>query len=309
MKKILLLLTLVILHSQQSPKLIAITFDDLPVSRGYIDYNDVLIITKNLIQKVKEYKVPAVGFVVGNKIYNGNTKIEKGFRALQLWLDAGLELANHTFDHPDLHKTACTEYIRNIAMCDSLLEELGAFKQIKYFRHPLLHTGRSAEIKDSIAQYLTSKNYTIAPVTIDNSEWIYSLAYDNAIEKRDSSAMKMIGESYIGYMIDKIRFFEKNSFELFGRYIPQVLLAHSNRLNSDYFGKLCKQMIEKGMTFVSLDKALQDDAYRLGDPFYGKQGISWIHRWALARKVPRSFFDGEPACPKNILDLAGMESE
>ncbi|MCC6459327.1 MAG: polysaccharide deacetylase, partial [Saprospiraceae bacterium] len=40
--------------------------------------------------------------------------------------------------------------------------------------------------------------------------------------------------------------------------------------------------------------------------YTGNGGITWLHRWAITRKVDKSFFAGEPACPEFVMELAGM---
>ena len=40
-------------------------------------------------------------------------------------------------------------------------------------------------------------------------------------------------------------------------------------------------MKERGYAFIALDEALADEAYRRSDGYVGRQGLSWIHRWAI----------------------------
>jgi hypothetical protein len=75
---------------------------------------------------------------------------------------------------------------------------------------------------------LEEHNYKVAPVTIDNAEWIFARAYEKAFVEGDSSMMKKIVDAYIPYMESKFDHFEFISRELFGREIKQVLLIHAN---------------------------------------------------------------------------------
>lgn len=49
-----------------------------------------------------------------------------------------------------------------------------------------------------------------------------------------------------------------------------------------------------GYTFVSLDDALKDPAYRERDDYAGPKDLSWIHRWAIAKLMPLKMEPGEP---------------
>ncbi len=61
---------------------------------------------------------------------------------------------------------------------------------------------------------------------------------------------------------------------------------HANSLNFDHFAKIIAMLQSRGYEFVSLDTALQHEAYRSRDEYVGKMGISWIHRWGLAKGLP-----------------------
>jgi hypothetical protein len=80
-------------------------------------------------------------------------------------------------------------------------------------------------------------------------------------------------------------------------------------LNADHFGELAEMMKHLGYKFVSLDRALQDEAYKSPDTYTGRGGITWIHRWALAAGKRKDFFKGEPLTPDYIMKLAGVTEE
>jgi hypothetical protein len=88
-----------------------------------------------------------------------------------------------------------------------------------------------------------------------------------------------------------------------------VLLLHANALNAAALPDLLDAMRSAGYRFISLDEALQDPAYQHADAFYGRGGISWLHRWALTEKRPAAFFTGEPEVPPWVMQVAGVESE
>ena len=116
--------------------------------------------------------------------------------------------------------------------------------------------------------------------------------------------MKRIGTDFLTYMEAKIKYYEKQSIALFGREIPQILLLHASLLNSDYVGALAEIFRKNGYTFVNMNKALEDDAYRTEITVYGKWGISWIDKWALSRGKKGEFFREEPVTPEYINQLS-----
>lgn len=75
---------------------------------------------------------------------------------------------------------------------------------------------------------------------------------------------------------------------------------------ADYIGRSADRLAERGYRFVSLDKALEDEAYRSADRYTGPAGITWIHRWALTQDVDPAMLQGEPTAPDYVLELAGL---
>lgn len=283
---------------------IAITIDDLPVNYmtdlGVEGWEKV---TSKLLRSLKKHNVPAIGFVNLGKLYEKNGQLDKKRLALlKSWLDAGFELGNHTFSHMDLHKTPLPEFTQDLLKDEHILkalcEECGG--KLKFFRHPLLHTGLDLKTKFGLEQFLAEHGYWTAPVTMDNSEWIYARAFDIANGNSDIELKKRIAAAYLDYMNRVFAYYEDQSRALFDREIKQVLLIHANTLNSEYFDDLTGLLKKRGYTFISLIEALEDDAYRSPDRYIGPAGITWLHRWALTKGKKGDFFKGEPEVDKFV---------
>jgi peptidoglycan/xylan/chitin deacetylase (PgdA/CDA1 family) len=295
----------------QIPKrTIAVTIDDLPVVSTRRDIQNRRAITKNLLSHIKKAKVPAIGFVNENKLYDGDRRDEAQIDLLRMWLDAGLDLGNHTYSHRSLNTIPLGDYQADVLKGEAITRELLATKKkkLRYFRHPFLQTGRSLKIKTQFDAFLAKHRYTIAPITFDNADYIFSRAYDNAFDKNDVALMKRVGEAYVPYMEAKLGYWERQSTKLFGREISQTLLIHANFINSDYFDDLAAMFRRRGYRFVTLEDALKDEAYRLPDTYIGPAGISWLHRWA--REKGREYIvPDEPKVPEFVLKASGFESE
>ncbi|PYT00516.1 MAG: polysaccharide deacetylase [Acidobacteria bacterium] len=297
--------------SAQTPsRSVAVTIDDLPVVSTRRNIANRRKITKNLLAHIRKAKIPVIGFVNENKLYDGDKRDQNQIDLLKMWLNAGLELGNHTYSHRSLNTIPIGEYQSDVLKGESITRELLGKREMKirYFRHPFLQTGRSLEIKAQFAQFLADHGYTIAPITFDNADYIFSRAYDNAFDKKDKALMKKIGDAYIPYMESKLDYWERQSMKLFGREMSQTLLIHANFINSDYLDDLIAMFKRRGYRFVTLDEALKDDAYRLPDTYIGPAGISWLHRWA--REKGREFIlPDEPKVPEFVLKVSGFESE
>jgi peptidoglycan/xylan/chitin deacetylase (PgdA/CDA1 family) len=224
---------------------------------------------------------------------------------LKQWVDAGLELGNHSYSHFDLHTTPLAKYSADVARGDSVTRALlaAAGKPAPtWFRHPMLHTGRDSATRAKFEQSIAARGYRVAPVTIDNNEYIFAAAYERA----DSATAAKIGEDYVAYMHSMIAYYEDQSVALFGREIRQVLLLHANAINADHFDEIGRTLLMRGYRFVPIARAVEDKAYRSRDTYTGPAGITWIHRWALTAGKRGSFFAKEPEVPEYVVKLSGI---
>ena len=96
--------------AQVPDRMIAVTIDDLPVVSTRRDLKNRLEITRKLLEHITKAKVPAIGFVNESKLYAGGTREEKQVDLLRMWVDAGLELGNHTFSHRSLNAITLDEF-------------------------------------------------------------------------------------------------------------------------------------------------------------------------------------------------------
>jgi len=290
---------------------VAITFDDLPVISTLKDDESLKEITDKLLTTFKQSRIPVIGFVNEVKLYPNGKLDPARLALLKEWLDAGLELGNHSYSHHSLNSTPLPEFEADVMRGETLTRRLVAQRknQLRYFRHPFLHTGSSIETRDQFVSFLHSHGYTVAPVTIDNSDWIFARAYDNARDANDSAAMKQVADAYVPYMEATFAYFENESVKLFGREIKQVLLVHANAINADHFKDIVAMLQKRGYKFITLQDALTDKTYASRDTYTGPGGISWLDRWAITRNEPATFFAGEPRTPEFVMRLAGVQSE
>jgi peptidoglycan/xylan/chitin deacetylase (PgdA/CDA1 family) len=281
---------------------VAVTFDDLPGPRAGLVSNRALDLrenTRKLLAAFREHGVPVVGFVnEGKLVVEGETPADALDRAavLKSWLAAGFELGNHTYSHHDLNTTPLEEFeadvVRGEPVTRGLLAEHG--QRLRYFRHPFLHVGLDLDKRRAFEAFLATRGYTIAPVTIDNDEYVYAFVYAGALQRGDRAMASRVATDYLRYMETVLAFSEELSRNLLGREIRQILLLHANALNADYFGKLAESMKARGYRFITLPEALEDEAYRRPDTYVGRWGLSWLHHWELTAGKKRSPSPGPP---------------
>jgi len=292
------------------PRTLAVTIDDLPAPPGAVVSNDpaaLAAVTRRLLAALATRSVPAVGFVNAGKLeVEGEPAEQREARVavLRMWTEAGLELGNHTYSHKSLNRTPLEEFevdaVRGEPVTKGLLAEKG--KALRYFRHPFLQVGLELEKRRAFEKFLAERGYTVAPVTVDNDEYVFAFVYADALRRGERERAEKVAAEYLAYMDGVFAFVEEVSQRLTGREIAQILLVHANELNADHLGALLDRIAARGYRFVSLEETLRDPAYALPDDYVGAWGISWLHHWETTAGQKRSPSPDPPAWVQQAYD-------
>lgn len=304
---VLLLELLPVALAQTAPKMIALTFDDLPVST--IGQNpepeirqQATEITAKILETLKRHNIHATGFVIE---MNLNTPGARDFYAglLEDWLRDGHLLGLHGYSHLEFGEVTLSAYEDDFLRGDVIVPLLLDYRGIKerYFRYPYNDTGNTAGKKKRFLAFLAAHGYAPAPWTFENDDWMYSSLYDDALARKDVALAKRVKLEYLAESQRKIASIEKLSKMDFHRQIPQVADLHVTQMNADLLDELLNLFERNGYRFISMQEALADPAYKTEDRFVGSDGISWLLRWQPALGIP-IHWDDDPEAPKWVQD-------
>ena len=212
---------------------------------------------------------------------------------LEEWIDAGMELGNHTYSHVHFDHTSLEQFedetIRGNVVTQALLNAHGRTE--RYFRHPALSTGSTPEAKTAFEAFLKSHGYQIAPVTVENADYQFSDVLADALVHHDKNRAWNAKAEYLKYTQASFEGVEDASRKLFQREVPQILLIHDNEINAELLDTLLTDLEHRGYRFISIDDALRDPAYGTSDEFAGNLGrcyLCWDHRLLAAGDQPDS---------------------
>lgn len=255
---------------KKADKQICITFDELPAAQSFTDV-DRDAVTYLLLETMKKHEVTAAGFVVGNQI-------EGSFDVLGSWLNNGHVLGNMTYSSQDLHELGIEQFIVDIQACGDALETMleGFGQKKRYFRYPFLHYGTSAEAKKQVKLYLDAHDYIVAHATIVIEDYLYNLSLEKMGKFPDSAEFDGLLNEYVNHVLDEIERMEMVSKNVLGRSCRHILRLKANRLNAVFLDEMLTAIKDMGYTFISLEKALEDDLYEAPEAYFGPRGISYI---------------------------------
>jgi beta-lactamase regulating signal transducer with metallopeptidase domain len=273
-------------QSKTKGKKIAIGFVAIPpVDRTENPPKDSDATARLMIEKLKAHKIPAIGFVTGASISDGEKLYPVRANIVRLWRDAGFEIGIGGFKHTWFYESTFEDYVANVEKNELVTKKILAEKNLplEYFSYPYLNTGKNADERNRFESWLAARGITPVKYTIDNSEWMYSYAYDMARNDNDIGTMAEIRVAFIKYMSQMFDHYEAYSREMFGRDIAQTMVLTPSRLVADSSDDLFGMIEKRGYNYVSMKEALTDEAYKTQESFYGNSGISWFERWTLAQ--------------------------
>jgi peptidoglycan/xylan/chitin deacetylase (PgdA/CDA1 family) len=280
---------------------VAITIDDGPAVNEMKDLGNFQRIARGLLSSLEAEKVPATIFINERQL---NVPGQRDGRAavLAMWLDAGYDLANHSYSHPSANKVSVREFeddiVRGDVLMRPMMEERG--RKMTWFRYPFLDSGTTPEVHQAIMDFLEQHHYKVAHVTVDYKDYSFAGVFGRLLRAGDTATAERVKQAYLDQIDPGFEHAEKASIEVYGYELPQILLIHCNELNSLTLRESIARMRKRGYTFVTLDEATKDPAYARADSFAGSGG-SWLER--TARVMGKKITAPAPRMPQWITDL------
>lgn len=146
----------------ETQRFVAVTIDDLPAVRSG-NLAEMRKVTDKVLRHIAQHRIPAIGFVNEGKLDEGGDT-EKLVRVslLQQWVNAGLDLGNHTYSHADLNPDMMTKRgYAFISLEDALSDP--AYKQadnyvgpkgLSWLRRWALDRGMDTEVEPTAAEFV-----------------------------------------------------------------------------------------------------------------------------------------------------------
>lgn len=272
---------------------VAITIDDVPNTRLFAEEG----YQSRLLDSLAALDIPVAIFINEGLIYRTDS-VTANFDLLRRWIASeGVTPGNHGYQHRRYSATGLEGYTREVLRGEAITRELASAsgKPLSYFRFPYNDLGADSLQHRQISQFLAAEGYTIAPFTIESSDWMYDAVYEDHLSRGDEEAARKVGLEYVAQTLAYFDYFEGMSQDLYGRPIRHVYLCHDNRLNTDFLPLLVRKLAARDYTFVSLDEALTDEVYAREDRYFEKWGVSWLYRWMDGRDERMQRMRAEPS--------------
>ncbi len=289
---LLCLIFLVSISVFSQNKSISITIDDVPNTRKYLKEN----FTPTLLKVLDSLDIPFTIFINEAKIFNNEFENENK-ELLEMWIQNQNSIAgNHSYSHARYSAVGFDKFVEEIDEGEILTKHYAKKhdKELKYFRFPYNDMGADSIQHIQIRAYLESKDYVIAPFTLESSDWMYNYVYLHYLKNGELEKAKVIGEQYVDKTIELVRFYESMAKDIYKRQVKHIYLCHDNAINTYYIGEIISRLKQEDYAIVSFEESLTDPVYEQEDIYYKKWGISWLYRWMDTQKERIKWMKQEP---------------
>ncbi|MEJ2122955.1 MAG: polysaccharide deacetylase family protein [Alphaproteobacteria bacterium] len=205
---------------------------------------------------------------------------------MDLWVDAGHHIANHTHSHPELNDVSAERYIEDIDLAEEHLAPWLSKAPKRYFRYTLNYWGNTQEKLSKVKAHLDMKGYTVAEVTSMLYEWEWNRAYKNLLLNSDKDGMAFLRQSFLDFCIAQIRYDSQCAKKWFGADFVGITLGHFIPFFADYADDLFTRLIDEGVQFISLEKATADPIYAEVCSVVSAEFLVYHQKLAHARGEP-----------------------
>ncbi|HET9315669.1 MAG TPA: polysaccharide deacetylase family protein [Vicinamibacteria bacterium] len=250
---------------------VLVSVDDLPIGSGSLHPDPVERerITRGLLDVMAKHQIKAAGMVTWKNVGG-----PAGEKLLQMWLDAGHELGNHTYEHLDYSRTDANVYIADLEKgrmaLQGFLDKRGG--TVRLFRFPFLREGETIEKLRTVRSYLEATGQRTLPVTIDNQDWSFEQPWVEARKAGDRDRLARLGEDYQHALRLEVLTQTALGDLWIGRATPQILLLHANEVGTAQWDELFTWMKARGFRFAAADEVLADVALQTPHEFVGRYG-------------------------------------
>ena len=270
---------------------VALTFDDLPAAGSLpLGENRSKIATVLTSELKTNHLEGTYGFVNAVKLEND----PDAQQALRIWIDAGMNIGNHTWSHPSINGNTVETYESEIALNEPALAQYAGKSDWHWFRYPFLWEGETLEKRHAVRAYLKEHGYRVAQVTLDFEDYAWNDAYGRCSAKQDDAAITWLRQSYLENAAEYIKLGREEEHIAFGHEIPNVLLLHATAFTTLMLPDLIDLLRKQGFRFASLPKVERNAAYALDPDAALQYGGTLPDQFMDSRKLPYPLYKPKP---------------
>jgi peptidoglycan-N-acetylglucosamine deacetylase len=246
-------------------KEVALSFDDAP--RRITGHFSGLERAQALIKQLHDAEVKDAVFFCNSARINSETK-----KIIEYYNDSGFTIGNHTHSHVNFNTLSFTDYSEDFLKADHFLSKYSNFSHL--FRFPYLKEGNDLTKRNQMREFLKSKNYQNAYITVDFNDWYLEDLFRKSIESHEKVNLEKLKALYISLAKESLDFYDALAVKHLGRSPKHVLLLHETDIAALFIKDLVIAMRSWGWKVISSQEAYTDNIamYRISRTMNGNPG-------------------------------------
>jgi peptidoglycan-N-acetylglucosamine deacetylase len=238
----------------RAEKRIALTFDDVPRTRGAFFTPEER--TTKLIAALRAAKVRQAAFFVNP----GNLSTpdgQGGAARINAYVAAGHVIANHTFSHKGMGLQTAEEFLADVDAAEVWLRDRPGRRP--WMRFPYLHEGGTDKAKrDAVRAGLATRGLRNGYVTADGYDWFLDDLVIKAKGEGKELDMEQLRRLYVRMHLSSAETQDDLARRTLGRSPAHVMLMHETDIAAMFLPDLVAEFRRHGWRIISADEAYRD---------------------------------------------------
>ncbi|MGE3601244.1 MAG: polysaccharide deacetylase family protein [Dehalococcoidia bacterium] len=210
-------------------------------------------------------------------------------KALDIWVDGGHYVGNHTYQHAPLSKMLSADYVREIERAEVVLKRYLERSPRRYFRYCAYQLGNTQCKVNNALGWLVRENYTPAPVTVGFDDAMFIMPHLRTTKYGTEAELEWLRDSYVECAVEELSLAAINAQKVFNRSPAQIWLIHGTSIAAECIDRILARFKHEGVDFISLDEALLDPMNMIPPPIVTTTFMFHIQMWGIAMGTPVEF--------------------
>ncbi|ART72926.1 polysaccharide deacetylase [Mycobacterium dioxanotrophicus] len=230
------------------------------------------------------------------------------------WLEAGHHLGNHTHQHAPLRWMSADDFCRDVDQAEKLIGPLVDQAPERYFRYPMDMCSGSESKRGQVEDFLRDNGYRNAPITCWFGDFVYIVPYQRSLITGDVDAQARLEDLHVQGAIEGLETHAASARAMFGTDVPHIWMVHGTPLAARTIGRIIEAYKQRGVQFVSLEKAMQHPV-NFSMPPVQDSFSNHLQRYAMAAGIAKPDLSDElfgeilVKCPINGMDTLQFYDE
>lgn len=198
---------------------------------------------------------------------------------LDLWCDAGHYVGNHTHYHCALNWCSAESYAHDMDRSARVLRPWIERAPARFFRFAFDMWGDAKDKTDRVMLELARTGFRYAPISMWFADTLFMFPHLRATKQGNARVVAEIEDLFVETWMAQLEGQAAAARSAMGRDVTHIALVHGVPLAGATMDRICRRMIARGVTFVSLEEAMRDPFNAIAPPVCERRFRNTTQKW------------------------------